>query len=604
MRLSFGRLKWLSSVAPIAVIAVLHFVTNFVLDDFFLTAGGFVVTVAVAGVGVYFFAHFVFEVIARLERRVMRQNQNLETSAAVATTLSEATGTDGILQPVLDSLLDSFSLDAGVICLLDEGGESLFATAQRGLAPALLEEFGRAAVSEPVGVEGAVTAEARVRELAEANGFGSLASVPLVTEGRPQGVLALLGREPGRFEDSDVQLLEQIARQVGVALERAVLLDEELARQLELRLLNEASAALSSTLGYEQAVSIALAKVMEVSRAERGELWLRERGQDETFMVLAASVPAEGAGDDRMRTASKLSAASEVLRREVATSGAVLFERQGTMALGCLPLQTEGEVFGTISLEGHRAIFETAQRRRTLASIAERSSVAIPNAQLHDRVQEMAVLEERERIAREMHDGLAQVLGYVNTKAFAIRRSLVDGESAAAQGMLGELEEAAREVYADVREGVLALRSTSPSSRSLLDNLSDYLEKYERMSGIHVAWEASAGVTSLRLPEMTEIQLMRIVQEALSNVRKHAGAKRVVVRLAEGQETITVSVEDDGRGFDLAREGRRDWPQFGLQTMRERAEAIGGEFAVISAPQEGTRVTVRIPVAASREASR
>jgi signal transduction histidine kinase len=95
---------------------------------------------------------------------------------------------------------------------------------------------------------------------------------------------------------------------------------------------------------------------------------------------------------------------------------------------------------------------------------------------------------------------------------------------------------------------------------------------------------------------MSEIQVMRVIQEALSNVRKHAGATNATVSLRARNGTFVAQVDDNGSGFDVRSVGRRDWPQFGLQTMRERAEAIGGRFSVRSSPGHGTHVAIRVPV--------
>ncbi len=99
----------------------------------------------------------------------------------------------------------------------------------------------------------------------------------------------------------------------------------------------------------------------------------------------------------------------------------------------------------------------------------------------------------------------------------------------------------------------------------------------------------------LGLPLTAEIQLLRIVQEALANVRKHARASRATVHLSPADGMVELVIEDNGQGFDPARLAREGWPRFGLQTMRERAEAIGGVFTVESTPGAGTRVTVVIP---------
>jgi signal transduction histidine kinase len=239
--------------------------------------------------------------------------------------------------------------------------------------------------------------------------------------------------------------------------------------------------------------------------------------------------------------------------------------------------------------------------RRLLEGIGEQVAIAIENARLHERVLDTAVLEERERIARELHDGLAQVLGYINTQTLAIRTLLDSGQFEAAGESLASMEEASRHVNDDVRVAILGLR-TGPRE-GLVTNLRAYLREYGLMGGAALRLEAAPQAELLRLPTSTELQLVRIVQEALSNVRKHAGATRATVSLDATTAELTVEIADDGRGFAHDRPVRTGWPHFGLQTMRERAGAIGGEFDVISSPGRGTSVLVRVPLRARVEAS-
>lgn len=269
-----------------------------------------------------------------------------------------------------------------------------------------------------------------------------------------------------------------------------------------------------------------------------------------------------------------------------------------TSLLG-IPLCSKGQVIGglylTDKLDAHGQQTEFSDRdEQVLALFAAPAAVAIENARLYQTAQQVAVLEERERIAREMHDGLAQVLGYVNTKTLAVRRLLETGRLADARDQLSQLEAAARDVYADVREGILALRSTVGPERGLLSVLREYLGDFEQQSGVAVELRVPEEMSSLHLSTAAEIQLLRIIQEALSNVRKHAGASHAVVAFGQGNGVTSVTIEDDGRGFDAHYAGARDWPRFGLQTMKERAEAIGGVFAIESTPGRGTRVRVAI----------
>jgi signal transduction histidine kinase len=218
---------------------------------------------------------------------------------------------------------------------------------------------------------------------------------------------------------------------------------------------------------------------------------------------------------------------------------------------------------------------------------------------LHRRVRDLAITEERERIAREMHDSLAQVLGYVNTKAQAVQELLKSGQVERAEQQVGQLGEAARSAYADVREGILGLRTSLGPQHSLLDALEEYLDRWREQSGVEAQLIVEpAGGKLDGLGPSAELQLLRIVQEALANVRKHAAATSVRVRITESLEAVETAIEDDGRGFEPGhgRVGEDAVPHFGLATMRERAESVGGHLEIQSAPGEGTRVLVRVPV--------
>ncbi len=196
------------------------------------------------------------------------------------------------------------------------------------------------------------------------------------------------------------------------------------------------------------------------------------------------------------------------------------------------------------------------------------------------------------RIAREMHDGMAQVLAYVNTKAQAVQAHLARGRHEEAARQLDQLADAAREVYTDAREGIHALRTELPPGSSFEEVLAGYLERWQSQSGIqgrlHIDGE-------LQLPATVELQLLRILQEALSNARKHSGAKQVRIQLSQSDGKLVAEVEDDGAGFDPAGLKRSRFPRFGLAIMRERAESIDGRLEVGSAPGRGTRVRIEVP---------
>jgi len=211
-------------------------------------------------------------------------------------------------------------------------------------------------------------------------------------------------------------------------------------------------------------------------------------------------------------------------------------------------------------------------------------------------LRQRAIMEERERIARELHDGLAQLLGYVNTKAMAVRLMLKNHQMEAANEHLLQLEEAARELFIDVREAILGLKAAGGAGAGLAAMLKDYTAQFSRLSGIPIQVSIAPGIESLPLAAETELQLLRIVQEALTNVRKHAAARQAWVSLRTSNGDLELTVGDDGTGFEPERARLNHRPHFGLSTMRERAEAIGAEFTLDSKPGAGTRITVRLAV--------
>ncbi|MCP4540200.1 MAG: HAMP domain-containing protein [Chloroflexi bacterium] len=213
-----------------------------------------------------------------------------------------------------------------------------------------------------------------------------------------------------------------------------------------------------------------------------------------------------------------------------------------------------------------------------------------------DKLRQRAIAEERERIARELHDGLAQLLGYVNTKAMAVRLMLKNHQLEAADQNLYQLEEASRELFVDVREAIVDLKTAEDDGANLAITLKDYIAQFSRLSGLPVELALAPKIANLSLTADTDLQLLRIVQESLTNVRKHASASSIGVSLQIDDGILELTVSDDGLGFTPDDVLSNHQPHFGLSTMRERAEAIGAEFHLNSEPQAGTCVAVRLAV--------
>lgn len=247
------------------------------------------------------------------------------------------------------------------------------------------------------------------------------------------------------------------------------------------------------------------------------------------------------------------------------------------------------------ALEVARQAAESAEawNRELEQKVQERSE------ELFEQVRRLAILEERDRLAREMHDSLGQVLGFVNLKAKVASDLIGRGHPAVAAEELEQMRTAVQEAYQEVRQAILSLRTT-PQGEGLLASLREYVQRLREQSGLDIRVEAP---DHLRFPPAVEAQVIRIVQEALTNVRKHAQAKTVTVRFAtEPPDGTVVTITDDGRGFNLSDVEAGRGTRFGLLTMRERAETVGGTLAVQTAPGLGTTVRLWIPKGAQHGA--
>jgi signal transduction histidine kinase len=232
-----------------------------------------------------------------------------------------------------------------------------------------------------------------------------------------------------------------------------------------------------------------------------------------------------------------------------------------------------------------------APERLVLAALGQQVGVSIENAELYDQLQSMAVLKERERLSRELHDGLVQVIGYLSIRTRVAADSVAAADLSGATVQLQEMQRTMEEVYQDIRESILGLRTTVTPSRGLVPALKEYVHKFGLQTGISVTLSADLDDHFEWSPE-AEVQLLRIIQEALSNVRKHSLAKQAWIRLAHANANVTVTIEDNGRGFDIETVAHDGRAHFGLQTMKERAEAANGSLEIRSSPGVGTQIQV------------
>jgi signal transduction histidine kinase len=217
-------------------------------------------------------------------------------------------------------------------------------------------------------------------------------------------------------------------------------------------------------------------------------------------------------------------------------------------------------------------------------------------AKLLEHQRALAMFQERDRVARELHDSLGQVLGFVKMQAGSARALLARNQVPEADACLARLAAVAQDAHADVREYILGARAGMSAGGGFLPALEDYLRRFRENYGIAARLDVAAELSAQALEPTVEAQLLRIIQEALTNVRKHARARGVDIRLGVSNGRAEAVVRDDGAGFEAAALESAEGQTFGLRFMRERAEEVGGAVQVRSAPGQGTQIIISVPL--------
>jgi signal transduction histidine kinase len=207
-------------------------------------------------------------------------------------------------------------------------------------------------------------------------------------------------------------------------------------------------------------------------------------------------------------------------------------------------------------------------------------------------IRQEAIVEERERIAHELHDGVAQLLAFLNVKISTVRLLMRQQRPKESENELTEMEDVVQTQAMDVRGTILGLRLMEQAGAGLVTSLKDYVTMCNRLSEFTLMLETSPGTENLSLDPETELQLLRIVQESVSNARKHSKAKEVKIKVLKENSDLILRIEDNGIGFDPWQTKLWRSPHFGLKTMGERAEKISASFKVESAPGTGVQVSV------------
>ena len=258
-----------------------------------------------------------------------------------------------------------------------------------------------------------------------------------------------------------------------------------------------------------------------------------------------------------------------------------------------VPITFKDRRLGNLYLTDKRGTEEfSADDQRLIELLAAHAGIAIENARLYEKVQQLSVMEERQRIGMDLHDGVIQSIYAVGLTLEYVAGQLADGDSAGASGRVQSAIEALNATIRDIRAYILDLRPRRFEGDDLIMGLERLLAEFKANTLITVEYIADAHADRTLVPE-ARLALFHIAQEALSNAARHSRATCLDVRLSDGGTEVVLSLKDNGRGFDPERAERR--MGHGLMNMRERAAALGGQLTILSLGGQGTEVRISVP---------
>ena len=256
-----------------------------------------------------------------------------------------------------------------------------------------------------------------------------------------------------------------------------------------------------------------------------------------------------------------------------------------------VPMRAKGKVLGVFSVFGEAGHQFCVEEMTLLASIADQVGVAVENARLYQQAEQLAVMEERERLARDLHDSVTQSLYSLTLFAEAGQRLIRSGDLERAEGYLARLGETAQDALKEMRRLVYELRPPALEREGLVGAIQRRLGAVERRVGVKAHLLVD---DMIELPASVEEGLYHIAQEALNNTLKHAAATSVTVHIRAVDEKVKLEVVDNGIGFDPDTAGNGGG--MGLLNMQERAKELGGTLRTVSTLGEGTKVSVSVKV--------
>lgn len=410
------------------------------------------------------------------------------------------------------------------------------------------------------------------------------------------------------FTEEDERVIETLAAYAAVAITNARMYEDLLGRDRtlmqrneDLALVNDVAASLSNSLDMDEILNQTLTRVMAYLGVEAGEIFLVEEGTNELRLALHRGEAAEAfwtmdhfhigegfigivAETGKPMVTMNPQQDMRYLRRAVVEAG--------FRCIACIPMIARGNVVGVMGVATRRERHLDQREIHLLTAIGTWAGITVENAGLNRQSRRLAVLEERERIGMDLHDGIIQSI-YAVGLALDYARLAVDENPEQARSKIEQAIQGLNATIRDIRSYILDMRPRQLSGDTLMDGLKRLVEEFRANTLAEIALTGPEdGLSSL--PTSHATALFHICQEALANVAKHSKAKRTSVHVWAAPERALLEVSDEGMGFDLSK--MTVTLGHGLSNMRTRAHKVGGDVEITSEPGEGTTVLAWVPL--------
>jgi len=438
--------------------------------------------------------------------------------------------------------------------------------------------------------------------------MSSFLGVPIMSGDQWLGQIYLTDKiDYPEFTDQDERVIETLAAYAAIAITNARLYEDVVDRDKslqqrneDLRLINEVAGTLAISLDVDEILNKTLNLVMVYLSFEAGEMYLREDGDKSLNLVLHRGEAKEtfwtrdsfniGEGPIGKVAQSADPVAHLHLDKNIPyLRNSIIID--GFKYIGLFPLVARGDVVGVMTLASKRERKLRLRENNLLAAIGNWAAITIENARLHHQAQRLAILEERERIGMDLHDGIIQSIYGVGL-ALDYARLAIEDDPIQTKLKIEQSIEALNSTIRDLRSYILDLRPRQFHGENLQLGIKRLVDEFQANSSTRVGYIGpDNGLVDF--PASNATALFHICQEALANVAKHSHAEKTEVHLWTAMDRVLLEVSDDGRGFDLRKMSVT--LGHGLSNMHFRARKVGGDVEITSYPGEGTTILAWVP---------